>query len=171
MNDLGKISLCYLMTFDRRSRHSPSRIWSAITDSDEVSRWMGYPARIDLRIGGEYFVDFERSGAGGLDGVIAQVECRRRLQYSWGLSSICWELEEEDGGRRYRFVHFGQEPRDVPDEEGLAAGWHAWLEDLELYLDGGAPTHELNSPRWIELKRQYRPLLETALGDALTPHE
>ena len=62
MNDLGKISLCYSVTFDRRSRHSPSQIWSAITDSDEVSRWMGYPAHIDLRIGGqEHFRSDRRS--------------------------------------------------------------------------------------------------------------
>ncbi len=68
MNDLGKISLCYSVTFDRRSRHSPSRIWSAITDSDEVSRWMGYyPARIDLRIGGqEHFCRDRRSSGASL---------------------------------------------------------------------------------------------------------
>ena len=171
MNDLGRIDLCYSITFDRLSPHSPSRIWSAVTDPRQVSRWMGYPARIDLRIGGEYFVDFSRSGAGGLDGAITKIENQRLLHYCWGLSTICWELEEEDGGCRYRFVHFGQKPRNVPDEEGLAAGWHAWLDDLDSYLDGVAPSHELNSPRWIELKRQYRPLLETALGDALIPDE
>ena len=169
MNDLGKISVCYSVTFGRRSPHSPSRIWSAVTDPEEVSRWMGYPARVDLRIGGAYSVDFSGSGAGGLAGVITQIKRRRRFQYRWGLSTICWELEAEGDGCRYRFVHFGQKPRDVPDEEGLAAGWHAWLDDLESYLDGAAPTHELNSPRWIELKRQYHPLLETALGNALTP--
>ncbi len=171
MNDLARIDLCYSITFDRRTRHSPSRVWNAITDPREVSRWMGYPARIDLKAGGDYFVDFERSGEGGLDGIITHFENQRLLHYCWGLSTICWELEEDDGGCRYRFVHFGQKPRLVPDEEGLAAGWHAWLEDLELYLGGGTPTHELNSPRWIELKRLYRPLLEAALGDALTPGE
>ena len=32
MNGLGKIDLCYSVTFDRLSPHSPSRIWSAVTD-------------------------------------------------------------------------------------------------------------------------------------------
>ncbi len=169
MSDLGNISVCYAATFDRRSGHSPARLWRAITDPEEVARWMGYPARIDLRIGGDYFVDFERTGDGGLDGVITRIEPEHLLWFSWGLSMICWELDADGDGCRYRFVHYGQEPRDIPDEEGLAAGWHAWLEDLESYLEGGEPTHELGSLRLIELKQQYRPLLEEALGEALTP--
>lgn len=172
MSDLGKISVLYAVTWDRRSKHSPSRLWWAITDPEEVSRWMNYPARIDLRVGGDYWVDFSRTGEGGIDGVITKIEPERLLWYAWGHTTIKWELEADGEGCRYRFVDFGQPPRDVPDEEGLAAGWHAWLEDLDRYLDGtmpDTPPGTEDSKRWLELKRQYRPLLEAALGDALTP--
>ena len=36
MNDLARIDLCYSITFDRRSPHSPWRIWSAVTDPRQV---------------------------------------------------------------------------------------------------------------------------------------
>ncbi|MCY4107771.1 MAG: SRPBCC domain-containing protein, partial [Chloroflexi bacterium] len=90
MNDLARIDLCYSITFEREVRHSPSRLWSAISNAEEVSRWMGYPARIDLKAGGDYFVDFERSGEGGLDGIITRFENQRLLHYCWGLSTSCW---------------------------------------------------------------------------------
>ena len=49
MNDqLADIRPAYSLVFERESSHSPERLWHAITDSEEVSRWMSYPARIDL---------------------------------------------------------------------------------------------------------------------------
>ena len=63
---LGKITRCYTIRYDRHSKHSPSRLWAAITRADEVSAWMDYPAKIDLRVGGEWHVDFGRTGDGEL---------------------------------------------------------------------------------------------------------
>ena len=44
---------------------------------------MTYPARIDLRVGGDYFVDFGRTHEGELDGVIVKVVPERLLRYAW----------------------------------------------------------------------------------------
>ncbi len=169
MLGLGAIGRCYSVTFQRCTPHAPARVWQAVTDPRGVARWMGYPARIDLRVGGQYVVDFEGPGKGGLDGVITRVECERTLRYVWGLAVVGWELEPHGGGCRYRFVHHGQNPRGIPDEEGLPAGWHVWLEDLECHLDGAGTPHQADSPRWRQLKRRYRPLLESALGESLGP--
>ncbi len=105
MSDLGEISRCYTMTFERTSKHPVAKLWRSITEADEVTRWMTYPARIDLRIGGDYHVDFSRSEGGELDGVIVRVEPERTLAYVWGMSVLEWRLEPGDGGCRCTFVH------------------------------------------------------------------
>ena len=53
MNELAELTRCYTISFERRSKHPVERLWRAITQSDEVTAWMKYSARIDLRIGGD----------------------------------------------------------------------------------------------------------------------
>jgi uncharacterized protein YndB with AHSA1/START domain len=63
MNDgIADITPCYTMSFSRSSKHSARRVWSAITDPAEIERWMDYPARVDLGPGGDYRIDFSRTG-------------------------------------------------------------------------------------------------------------
>src|SRR5262245_50651029 len=99
-HDLGDITLCYTVKFDRMSKHPAKRLWQAFTDPAEISKWMDYPARVDLRPGGDYVVDFSRTNQGALDGVIVRVEPERRLTYVWGLSVCEWSLEDVSGGCR-----------------------------------------------------------------------
>jgi uncharacterized protein YndB with AHSA1/START domain len=166
--ELGTISPCYTIRIERKSRHPVERVWRAITQSKEVSAWMGYPTQIDLRPGGEFTVDFNATHPGEvLDGVIARVEPLRRLQYVWGSSVVEWLIDPDGDGSRYAFVHSGLALRDVPDEEGLAAGWHDFLEGLEGHLEGMTRDLEAGKRRWEELKPRYRVLLAAAVGDAL----
>jgi uncharacterized protein YndB with AHSA1/START domain len=129
---------------------------------------MGYPARVDLRPGGEYTIDFNATHPGDtLDGIVVRVEPQRRLQYVWGSSVVDWMLAPEGDGCRYTFIHSGLALRDVPDEEGLAAGWHDFLESLDDYLGGGSRDSAAGRRRWEELKPKYRGLLADAVGEAL----
>jgi uncharacterized protein YndB with AHSA1/START domain len=128
MSDLGEITPCWTITFRRESRHPPPRLWQAITDPDEVSKWMGYPARIDLRPGGDYHLDFSKphqgDDAGELDGVIVRVQKERTLALVWGRSVLEWAIEPHGAGSRYSFRHHGQEPPSEGDrhtDEGIAA--------------------------------------------------
>ena len=105
---LGKITRCYTIRYDRHSKHSPSRLWAAITRADEVSAWMDYPAKIDLRVGGEWHVDFGRTGDGELAGVIVRVEPEKVLTYAWGLSMCEWTITPASDGCDYTFVHAGR---------------------------------------------------------------
>ena len=164
MKDLGRITRCYSLVYERRSKHPPERLWRALTDRAEVSRWMSYPARIDLRIGGEYFVDFSRTGEGHLDGVIVRIEPARRLAYAWGTSVVEWTLEADGDGCRYTFADYGLVPRGIPDEEGIAVGWHLWLDDFDAHLSGALPTLDSSRTRSRELARTYRARLDEVLG-------
>ena len=40
MSELGEVTRCWSIAFDRRSRHAPATVWRAITDPKRVSAWM-----------------------------------------------------------------------------------------------------------------------------------
>jgi uncharacterized protein YndB with AHSA1/START domain len=158
--EIGEITRCYSLRYERTSKHPPARLWRAITDPAEVTRWMAYPARIDLRVGGAYFVDFSRTAEGSLDGVIVRVEPDRQLAYAWGTSVVEWTLAPDGSGCRYTFLHHGMSRRDIPDEEGVAVGWHLWLDDLE----GHVSDTRASRANADELARDYRRRLDVVLG-------
>ena len=162
MRELGEITRCWTITFQRRSKHPVAKLWKAITDPEQVARWMGYPARIDLRVGGDWYVDFNKKGQ--LDGVIVRLEEERRLAYVWGRSVVEWELEVDSDGCHFTFVHHGQTPGLSPSEEGLAAGWHAFLDAFERELDGLAFDAEKDHATTNELEPVYRERLQWLLS-------
>ena len=161
---LGKITRCYTVTFDRRSKHAASRLWAAITGAEEIEAWMGYPAKVDLRVGGEWHVDFGRTDEGELPGVIVRVEPERVLTYAWGLSMCEWTITPTADGCAYTFVQAGLAFRDIDDDEGLAAGWHEFLERLDLHLDGASLPEDEQKARWLALKPAYKQMLDAAKG-------
>lgn len=164
MSDLGELTRVWTITFKRQSKHSPQRLWKALTDSEEVSKWMAYPARIDLRPGGEYNVDFSRDNSGELDGVIVRVEPERVLAYVWGYSVIEWIIEPEGSGCRYTFADHGNPTIEGADE--ISAGWHAWVDSLEAHLDGKPLTAAQGQEDWQRVTPTYKERLDEVLKGA-----
>lgn len=163
MSDLGTFTHCYTIRYDRTSKHSAERLWRAITNSDEVTSWMQYPARIDLRVGGDYFVDFSKTNSGSLDGIIVAIEPAHLLRYAWNNSIVEWTIEPTAGGCKHSFLQAGLPDRG-PGEEGLVAGWHAWFDDLDTYLDGEALPPLTDRGLWIALGERYKPILAEMFG-------
>ncbi len=163
MSDLGTITRCYTVRYDRTSKHSADRLWRAITDPIEVTAWMQYPATIDLRVGGKYSVDFSKTNSGELDGIVVAIEPGRLLRYAWGTSIVQWTIEPAATGCRHTFLQSGLADRG-PGEEGLVAGWHAWFDDLDLYLDVDSLPPMSDREPWRALCERYRPLLAETLG-------
>ena len=171
MNDeIGDITPCYTITLHRKSKHPAKRLWAAITDPAEIARWMDYPAQVDLRPGGDYRIDFSRTHDGVLDGVIVRVEPPRLLTYVWGLSVVEWSIEDVPaGGCKYRFVHNGLTDRGE-GEEGLVAGWHEFLNRLDLHLDGRYIAVDEQKATWERLKGPYLDRLNAVLVPRRTTH-
>ncbi|MGE3073282.1 MAG: SRPBCC domain-containing protein [Dehalococcoidia bacterium] len=161
MTDLGTITKSYTVRYERTSRHSAERLWRAITDPAEVTKWMQYPARIDLRVGGAYYVDYAKTNEGCLDGIIVAIEPARLLRYAWGTTIVEWSIESLESGCAHTFSQFGLPDRG-PGEEGLVAGWHAWLDDIEKYLDGLALLDDRSD--WSKLCKRYFPVLAETFG-------
>jgi len=160
--EFGEITKCYTVTFNRTSKHSADRFWRAITEPDEIAKWMGGPARVDLRPGGDWFVDFPDDADGDLAGVIVRVEHGRVLTYVWGLSVVEWTISDGEDGCTYTFVQTGLADRGE-DEEGLPAGWHEFFDRLDRHLDGVYLTDDEHEANWQALKPPYRAQLEAVI--------
>lgn len=168
--DLGEITNCYTIIFKRHSKHAPDRLWRALTEADEVAQWMEAPARIDLRVGGNYTVFAGTENAE--DCVIVRVEPERVLTFVWGMgrpdawgnrtSVVEWTIEEEDDGCSYTFVHNGCADRGE-GEAGLPAGWHGFLDQLDKHLDGEAWSKDEAAADWKRLHAPYDERLRAVL--------
>jgi uncharacterized protein YndB with AHSA1/START domain len=163
VSELGEITPCWTITFHRKSKHSPERLWAAITDPGFVSRWWDRgAARIDLRVGGEYYVDFADGST--LDGTIVRLEPGRLLAYVWGMSVIEWTIEPDGEGSRYTFVDHGNRPPPEDADwtsEGVASGYHEGLDGLEALLDGSP--RQADTGGWQRLMAAYRPLIDSVM--------
>jgi uncharacterized protein YndB with AHSA1/START domain len=161
---LGEITNCYTMWFKRRSKHDAARVWRALTDPDEVAAWMEAPARIDLRPGGDWFIDFPavEAGDGPMDGILFKIEEERVLAYVWGISVVQWTIEPEEDGCTYVFIHNGCADRGEL-EAGLAAGWHGFLDQFDAHLDGRTWSKEQAKADWERLHAPYDDQLNAVL--------
>lgn len=129
---VAAITRCFTVKFERTLPVPADAVWSAISTETEVSRWMGYPASIDRRLGGRFFVDFAPDEP--MVGTIFSWKENGGLGHSWGESFVLWELEaSETAGTHIVFQHIGVLPQFVC---GLGAGWHDFLDRLTAHLTG-----------------------------------
>lgn len=131
------VTICFALEWKRQLPHAPSRVWRAITKASEISRWMGYPTRLEQRVGGRFVVDFSPDG-GSLEGVVVEWEPERALMCTgYGLTGdrtlLRWEVASFDGGT---LLTFSQRGLSRAFAVGGGAGWEEFLMQLDGYLDG-----------------------------------
>ena len=111
----------------RQLRHSPKKVWQALTDPAQLREWA--PFVTDGSLGTVGTVKLTWAGtATPLETRITRADAPRVLEYN----DIRWELEAFGGGTRLtlwhsidrRFVSWG------------AAGWHICFDVLERFLAG-----------------------------------
>ena len=88
---------------------SPARIYSAITDSKQLTQWFPDMASIEPKVGGKVsfkFLDLDANNQNNkdriLEGKIVELEKNKKLVYTWGhsatpespLTQVTWILEE-----------------------------------------------------------------------------
>lgn len=125
------------------------RVWAALTDAGQVSRWFGTEAQIDPRPGGAAL--FGWAGQGRFHGVVTEVDPPRRFAYRWCLDRdtpvdagpttlVTFSLEPAEAGTRLRLVEsgFSEVPEAVRERHLYenTEGWAEELADLAAYLDG-----------------------------------
>ena len=105
MTDFGTISLDGSMAtvrFERQYTASVQELWSALTDADQMRRWLGATVSIEGRVGGA--VQLRWDSGDEMRGVITVFDPGRVLEYTWceqalGVDSVVrFELRAEPPG-------------------------------------------------------------------------
>jgi uncharacterized protein YndB with AHSA1/START domain len=118
----------------RELRHSPERVWQALTDPAHLREWAPFEADGSLATVGTR-VKLTTVGAPTphvTETTVTRADAPKALEYNWGDGDIRWELEAVGGGTRLtlwtnidrRFISMG------------AAGWHICLDVLDHFLSG-----------------------------------
>jgi uncharacterized protein YndB with AHSA1/START domain len=118
----------------RQMRHSPEKVWEAITDPAHLREWAPFDADGNLGTVGTT-VKLTTVAAPKLtvsETTVTRADAPSILEYNWGGNDLRWELEAVDGGTRLtlwhnidrRFISWG------------AAGWHIAFDVLEHMLSG-----------------------------------
>lgn len=142
---IANVETIYRLDWERDYALGLERVWTAISDENEITAWMRFATRLELRVGGTIHIDF--SSQGSLDGVVCNVEAPNLLIYTWGDSLVKWNLEGDGTKTTLRFSHIGVRPELMA---GMGAGWHAFLDHLEDHLTGCS-----RADRYRELKGRY----------------
>ncbi len=136
----------------RELRHSPEKVWQALTDPAQLREWAPFEAAGSLGTAGTT-VTLTWVGTGRpTETAVTRADAPKVLEYG----DIRWELEAVGGGTRLtlwhsidrRFVSWG------------AAGWHICLDVLDRLL-GGAPIGRIAGGEatafdaWQRLKAEY----------------
>lgn len=129
--------------------HSVERVWAALTEPDQIARWFGDTAELDLVPGGAGLFtwgDTDRSAV-----VVETVEPPRRFAFWWNSGSgdrvepgnrtlVDFTLEPDGDGTRLRLLESGFASLDDPARQHAANsdGWTVELAELEAYLGANA---------------------------------
>ena len=131
----------------RELRHSPEKVWEALTDSAHLREWAPFEADKNLgTVGAVKLTTVGTPTAQVSETTVTRADAPKVLEYNWGGQDIRWELEAFGGGTRLtlwhnidrRFISMG------------AAGWHICLDVLDRHL-AGEPIGRIAGPAAMSL--------------------
>src|SRR5579862_1946790 len=141
----------------RELRHSPEKVWQALTDPAQLREWAPFQADGSLGTAGTT-VKLTTVGAPTphvSETTVTRADAPKALEYDWGGNDIRWELEAFDGGTRLTLWH-NIDRRYISMG---AAGWHICFDVLD-HLLGGAPIGRIVAGEamkfdWPRLNSEY----------------
>ena len=155
--DIQKDGEQWTLILVRELRHSPQKVWLALTDPVHLREWAPFDA--DGSLGAVGTVKLSTVGTPTpqiSETTVTRADEPRRLEYSWGGKDLRWELEPIGGGTRLtlwhnidrRFISWG------------AAGWHICFDVLDRLLAGEpmgriAGADAITFGSWKRLNAEY----------------
>jgi uncharacterized protein YndB with AHSA1/START domain len=122
------------LVFVRRLRHSPGRVWAALTEPAQLRRWAPFDPDRDLATPGPATLRMtDGQAVEEYPAEVRRAEAPALLEYTWGDDLLRWELAPDGAGTRLTLRHTVESPDWVPR---IAAGWHLGLVVAERLLDG-----------------------------------
>jgi uncharacterized protein YndB with AHSA1/START domain len=141
----------------RELRHSPEKVWQALTDPTHLREWAPFEADESL---GTVGTTVKLTTVGAPTPQVSETRVRRAdaprlLEYNWGSNDIRWELEAFGGGTRLTLWH----NIDSGFISMGAAGWHICFDVLD-HLLSGTPTGRIVGGEamkfgWQRLNSEY----------------
>lgn len=153
----------HVMRFERRLAHPVERVWSALTEPEELRAWLA-DADIELVLGGAVqlrWLNTDDQGDHALaEGTVTALDAPRLLELDTAPHGLLrFELREDDGATALTLM-VGV---PAPNEQIMLAlaGWHIHLEHLADALDG----HPIQWPAWAERHRPRWAQLHAAYAE------
>ncbi|MEI9814436.1 MAG: SRPBCC family protein [Acidobacteriota bacterium] len=118
----------------RDLRHSPEKVWQALTDPAHLHEWAPFDADGSLGTAGTT-VKLTTVGAPTphvTETIVTRADAPNVLEYTWGGNDLRWQLEAVGGGTRltlWHNIHRGFISMG-------AAGWHICFDVLDRLLSG-----------------------------------
>jgi uncharacterized protein YndB with AHSA1/START domain len=141
----------------RELRHSPEKVWQALTDPAHLREWAPFDADGNLGAAGTTvkLTTVKAPAQNVSESTVTRADAPKLLEYNWGAQDLRWELEAFGGGTRLtlwhsidrRFISMG------------AAGWHICFDVLDHHLSG-TPLGRAVGPDamkfgWQRLNQEY----------------
>ncbi len=141
----------------RELRHSPEKVWQALTDPAHLREWAPFDADGSLGTVGAAvkLTTVAAPKVNVSEARVTRADAPKILEYNWGDHDMRWELVASGGGTRltlwtnigHRFIAMG------------AAGWHICFDVLD-HLLSGTPLGRIVGPDaikfgWQRLHAEY----------------
>jgi uncharacterized protein YndB with AHSA1/START domain len=145
-----------VLRFERRLKHPVERVWSALTDPDQLSAWWG-DADLELVEGGRFVMRWRNTDDEGnravMTATITRLEPPTLLETSGDLhGDLRWELRPDGEGTLLTFTSTLELPEEFRTQ--VLAGWHWHLDALAAALEGERADLEA-LPGWPEVHERY----------------
>jgi uncharacterized protein YndB with AHSA1/START domain len=150
-----------VIRFERRLDHPVERVWRALTQPDEIERWLAV-AELDLVEGGTVVLTWQNTDEDGntavARGTVSALDPPHVIEFDTDIHGrLRWELEPDGDGTALTFTAEAQLPEEY--ELQVLAGWHIHLDHLEHVLDGGTidwPNWDCeHKPDWDGIRDRY----------------
>jgi uncharacterized protein YndB with AHSA1/START domain len=124
------------ITFEFDLRHSPEKVWRALTDPDLLAEWLLPAIGLKLEPGAEFM--FKTQPYPGWDGTVncrfVEIEEQRKLSYTWTVpfldTVVTFTLTPTASGTRLSLVQSGFKSDQKQEFGGARYGWKMMGERL-----------------------------------------
>lgn len=127
------------ISFELDLRHSPEKVWRALTEPALLAEWLLPVIDLQLEPGAEF--TFKTQPYPGWDGTVdcrfVEIEPNRKLSYTWTVpfldTVVTFTLSPTESGTRLTIVQSGFRPDQKQNFGGARYGWKMMggkLEDL-----------------------------------------
>jgi uncharacterized protein YndB with AHSA1/START domain len=119
------------ISFEFDLRHSPEKVWRALTDPALLAEWLLPVVEQDLALEPGATFTLKAQPQPGWDGIVngrfVEIETHKKLSYTWKVGEldtvVTFALTPTDSGTRLSLVQSGFKPHQKQNWGGARYGW------------------------------------------------